>query len=163
MNELGQIIKEELEMKFLVFKKETFVFFLAIGIMLTAILAWFMMKAGDAAVFNQTADEGIREIHMVTAEFKTTTKNGTQLEAYRWDPGTISLEKGEKVHLFISGINGEKHPFYIEGTDIKGTVQKGKETVVPLQFDKEGTYRLICEAHSTRDHNGPMIAYIVVD
>ncbi|WP_042355424.1 cupredoxin domain-containing protein [Bacillus rubiinfantis] len=151
-------------MKFFIFKKETFIFLLAIGIMLTAVSAWFLLKAGDAAVFNQQDYNGkVREIHMVTAEFKTTLKNGKQLEAYRWDPGTIFIEKGEKVHLYINGINGQNHPFHIEGTDIKGTVTKGEETMVPLQFNKEGTYRLICELHSSREHNGPMIAYIVVD
>ncbi|MCM3568872.1 cupredoxin domain-containing protein [Neobacillus mesonae] len=150
-------------MKFLVFKKETFIFFLAVGIMLAAISAWFVLKAGDATVFNQQSEDGIREIHMITAEFKTTMKNGKQLEAYRWDPGTISIEKGEKVQLYISGINGEQHPFHIEGTDIKGVVKKGEETMIPLQFNKEGTYRLICETHSNREHNGPMIAYIVVN
>jgi plastocyanin len=149
--------------KFLVLKKETLLFFLAIGVMLATVSAWFMLKAGDAAVFNQVEESKIREIHMVTVEFKSQLKNGKQIEAYRWDPGSISLEKGEKVKLYIAGINGEEHPFYIEGTDIKGTVKKGEETVVDLQFDKEGTYRLICEVHSTRDHNGPMIADIVVD
>ncbi|MED4204034.1 cupredoxin domain-containing protein [Neobacillus mesonae] len=150
-------------MKFLVFKKETFIFFLAVGIMLTAISAWFLFKAGDTAVFNQQSEDTVREIHMVTGEFKTTMKNGNQLEAYRWDPGTILVEKGEKVNLYISGINGEKHPFHIEGTNIKGVVGKGEEVLVPLQFNKEGTYRLICETHSNRKHNGPMIAYIIVD
>jgi heme/copper-type cytochrome/quinol oxidase subunit 2 len=149
--------------KFLVFKKETLLFFLTVGLMLVVISAWFMLKAGDATVFNQQSKQSIREIHMVTAEFKTKMSNGKEMEAYRWDPGTIFLEKDEKVRLYISGINGEKHPFYIEGTNIKGTVEKGKETIVPLQFDKEGTYRLICEIHSNREHNGPMIAYIVVD
>ncbi|MGJ7909593.1 cupredoxin domain-containing protein [Neobacillus sp. LXY-1] len=150
-------------MKFLVLKKETFLFFLTVGLMLVVISAWFMLKAGDATVFNQQSKQSIREIHMVTAEFKTKMNNGKEMEAYRWDPGTIFLQKDEKVRLYISGINGEKHPFYIEGTDIKGTVEKGKETIVPLQFEKEGTYRLICEIHSNREHNGPMIAYIVVD
>ncbi|MBO0958370.1 cupredoxin domain-containing protein [Neobacillus sp. MM2021_6] len=150
-------------MKFLVLKKETLLFFLAVGIVIASISAWFMLKAGDTTVFNQQSDKEIREIHMVTGEFKTTTKDGKELESYRWDPSTVFLEKGEKVKLFISGINGEKHPFYIEGTKIKGTVKKGKETTVPLQFEKAGTYRLICEVHSDRSHNGPMIAYIVVD
>jgi plastocyanin len=149
--------------KFLVLKKETLLFFLALVVVLVTISAWAMLKAGDTAVFNQQAKENIREIHMVTAEFKTKMKNGKEMEAYRWDPGTILLEKGEKVRLFINGINGEEHPFYIEGTKIKGKVKKGEETVVPLQFEKEGTYRLICEVHSDRAHNGPMIAYIVVD
>jgi heme/copper-type cytochrome/quinol oxidase subunit 2 len=149
--------------KFLVLKKETLLFFLAVGIVLASISAWFMLKAGDSTVFNQQSNKDIREIHMVTAEFKTTMKNGKEIESYRWDPGTIILEKGEKVNLFINGINGDKHPFYIEGTNINGTVTKGKETIVPLQFDKEGTYQLICEVHSDKTHNGPMIAYIVVN
>lgn len=150
-------------MKFLVLKKDTLVFFLAIAVMVVTISAWFMLKAGDAAVFNQQTDDKVREIHMVTVEYKSTMKNGKQIEAYRWDPGTISIETGESVQLHISGINGEEHPFYIEGTDIKGKVKKGEETIVPLKFDKEGTYRLICEIHSSRDHNGPMIADIIVD
>ncbi|MEH7501885.1 cupredoxin domain-containing protein [Neobacillus drentensis] len=150
-------------MKFLVFKKETLLFFVSIGVVLVSLSAWFMLKAGDTTVFNQQGNKNIREIHMVTAEFSTKMKNGEEMEAYRWDPGTIFLEKGEKVRLSISGINGEEHPFNIEGTKIKGMVKKGEETVVPLQFDKEGTYRLICEVHSDRKHNGPMIAYIVVD
>ncbi|WP_040208666.1 cupredoxin domain-containing protein [Neobacillus jeddahensis] len=150
-------------MRFLVFKKETLLFFLAVGVVIASISVWVMLKAGDTTVFNQQSNREIREIHMVTGEFKTTMKDGKELEAYRWDPGTIFLEKGERVHLLISGINGEEHPFKIEGTTIKGTVKKGEETSVPLQFDKEGTYRLICEIHSDRSHNGPMIAYIVVD
>jgi heme/copper-type cytochrome/quinol oxidase subunit 2 len=150
-------------MKFLVLKKDTLLFFAAIGFMLVTITAWFMLKAGDTTVFNQHTNEKIREIHMVTVEFKTKMKNGKEIEAYRWDPGTIVLEKGEKAKLFITGINGEEHPFYIEGTKIKGTVKKGEETIVPLQFDKEGTYRIICEVHSDRAHNGPMIADIIVD
>lgn len=150
-------------MKFFVLKKETLIFILVVGFMLVSISAWFMLKASDTAVFNQQSNDKIREIHMVTAEFKATTKNGKQMEAYRWDPGTIFLDTGEQVKLFISGINGEEHPFYIEGTDIKGTVKKGEETMVSLQFEEEGTYRLICELHGDRESNGPMIAYIVVD
>ncbi|MEH7013601.1 cupredoxin domain-containing protein [Neobacillus niacini] len=150
-------------MKFLVLKKDTLVFILVSAFLLVIISAWFLLKAGDTAVFNQTATEDVREIHMVTVEYKTTMKDGKKIEVYRWDPGTINVEAGEKVNLYISGINGEEHPFYIEGTDIKGTVKKGEETMVPLQIDKEGTYRLICEVHGDRDHNGPMIADIIVD
>jgi len=150
-------------MKFLVFKKETLLFFLAVGIVLASISAWFMLKAGDTTVFNQKQEGKTRVIHMVTGEFKTTMNNGKEIEAYRWDPGTIVLKKGEKVNLIISGINGAEHPFHIEGTTIKGKVKKGEDTLVPLQFQKEGTYRLICEVHPDRAHNGPMIAYIVVN
>ncbi|WP_227935362.1 cupredoxin domain-containing protein [Alkalihalobacillus deserti] len=103
------------------------------------------------------------EIHMVTGEFKTKTEDGKELEAYRWDPGTINVPKGKKVKLSIFGVNGKEHPFVIEGTDIKGMVRKGEETVTHLQFDEDGIYRLICTTHSNIENNGPMIAYIVVD
>ncbi|TGB02810.1 cupredoxin domain-containing protein [Halobacillus salinus] len=104
-----------------------------------------------------------RVVNLVTGEFKAETKDGQEIEAYRWDPGTIFVEKGEAVQLNIFGVNGQEHPFYIEGTDIKGTVQQGKETVVDVKFDKEGIYRLICSTHADTSTNGPMIAYIVVD
>lgn len=56
-----------------------------------------------------------------------------------------------------------EHPYIIEGTDIKGVVKKAEETVVPLQFNKQGVYRLVCLTHPDKDNSGPMIAYIVVD
>ena len=63
----------------------------------------------------------------------------------------------------ILGVSGEKHDFKIEGTNISGTIEKGKETVIPLQFKEKGIYRLICLTHETNKMNGPMIAYIVVE
>lgn len=150
-------------MKFLVLKKDTLIFILVTAFLLVTISAWFLLKAGDTAVFNQAENAQVREIHMVTVEYKAKMKDGKEIEVYRWDPGTINVDAGEKVNLYISGINGEEHPFYIEGTDIKGTVKKGEETMVSLQIDKEGTYRLICEVHGDREHNGPMIADIIVD
>ena len=86
-----------------------------------------------------------------------------EIEAYRWDPGTIYIPKDESVTLSILGVNGKEHPFYIEGTNIKGTVKKGKETMLDIRIKKEGVYRLICTVHHDIQHNGPMIAYIVVD
>jgi plastocyanin len=102
-------------------------------------------------------------INMVTGEFKSKTKEGKEIEAYRWDPGTIHVPEGEKVKFSIYGVNGEEHPFIIEGTKMKGVVKKGKETTFTARFDKEGIYRLICLTHSDIEQNGPMIAYIVVD
>jgi heme/copper-type cytochrome/quinol oxidase subunit 2 len=161
---LGQISERGKVMRFLAIKKETILFFLAAGIVLAAIYGWFMFKEDESTmVFNQQSDSEVREIDMITAEFESHTKDGKQHETFRWDPGTVLLEKGEKVNLYISGVGNEDHPFYIEGTDIKGKVSKGEQTLVPLQFDKKGTYRLICETHAHRDHSVPMIAYIVVN
>lgn len=104
-----------------------------------------------------------RTIHMVVGEFKSTTKDGKTIESYRWDSGTIPVQKGERIKLSIYGVNGESHPFLIEGLNISGEVQKGKETVVHFTANQEGTYRLICMTHADIAHNGPMIGYIVVD
>jgi len=149
-------------MHFFVFKRRTLYFFGLIVFIAIVGTLWLSLKS-DATPAIGGQNEQIREIHMVTGEFKSTTDNGKEIEAYRWDPGTIFLEKGEKIRLKILGVNGKEHPFIIEGTDIKGVVKKGEETVVPLQFEKEGTYRLICLTHPSAEHNGPMIAYIVVD
>lgn len=104
-----------------------------------------------------------RTIHMVTGEFKSTTSDGKTIEAYRWDPGTIVVHKGEKVKLSIYGVNGESHPFLIEGLNISGEVKKGKETVITFTPQQEGIFRLICMTHADIAHGGPMIGYIVVD
>lgn len=106
---------------------------------------------------------GERMIHLVTGEFKSKTADGREIEAYRWDPGTVFVEKGERVKLSIYGVNGESHPFIIEGLNVKGEVKQGEETIVTFKADAEGTYRIICLMHPDITHNGPMIGYIVVD
>jgi heme/copper-type cytochrome/quinol oxidase subunit 2 len=147
----------------LIIKKRSILLFFIISLSILSASIWFILKSPEVPAINTNINNEVREIHLVTGEFKATTGNGKVIEAYRWDPGSIFLEKEEKVNLVIYGVNGSEHPFFIEGTDIKGTVKKGEETVIPLQFDKEGTYRLICLTHPDKNHSGPMIAYINVD
>lgn len=149
-------------MHFYVIKKRALYLFIAFATIGMIGSIWMALKPDAAPVIGQQT-EAIREIHMVTGEFKSTLENGKEIEAYRWDPGTIFIEKDEKVRLTILGVNGQEHPFMIEGTSIKGVVRKGAETVIPLQFKKEGIYRLICLTHPTAEKSGPMIGYIVVD
>lgn len=145
---------------FVVINSKSFGRLLMFSIFVASAFIWFNFQTKVTPAFNE--EEQVREIHMVTGEFSTETEEGKEIEAYRFDPGTIFLQKGEKVNLRIFGVNGDEHAFTIEGTDIKGKIQKGKETVIPLQFDKPGTYRLICITHKDIENNGPMIAYIVV-
>ena len=149
-------------MHFFIVKKRALYFVGIIALLAIAGSLWLTFKPESTPAITQQ-NETIREIHLVTGEFKSSTEDGKDIEAYRWDPGTIFVEKGEKVRLKILGVNGKEHPFIIEGTDIKGIVKKGEETVVPLEFNKEGTYRLICLTHPSAENSGPMIAYIVVD
>ncbi len=123
---------------------------------------WYMVKPEVVETIG-TASAEKKVINMVTGELKSTMDNGEEIEAYRWDPGTIYIPHDKPVELSIFGVNGKEHPFYIEGTNIKGTVKKGEETILQLHFKKEGIYRLICKTHPDIGHNGPMIAYIVVD
>lgn len=133
------------------------------GILAVMIVGSLFLLYRPSMLSTSASTDQIRTIHMVTGEFKATTGDGKEIEAYIWHPGTVFVEKGETVNLVIRGINGESHPFFIEGTDIKGEVLKDRETRVTFKADKEGTYRLICLTHPDKDHNGPMIGYIVVD
>jgi plastocyanin len=147
---------------FYVLKRKTLTTIFILLCSLGVVTFYFITKPTEITTFNQQKNE-IRDIHLVTGEFYGKNVTGKEIEAYRWDPGTIFVEKGERVRLNILGISGKEHPFIIEGTDIKGTVKQGEETIVPLQFQEEGIYRLICLTHPDKLHNGPMIAYIVVD
>lgn len=103
-----------------------------------------------------------RVIQLVTGEFDTTGADGKEIEVYRWDPGTIIVNKGEEVELQITGINGNSHPFVIEGLGIRGEVVKGKTTIVRFKADKPGTYPIVCLTHTDMRHSGPMVGYIFV-
>jgi len=149
-------------LEFYVLSGKTFKKVLIAGIFLVSALIWHSFQAKVTPAYFSVDEEKAREIHMVTGEFSTRTPDGKEIEVYRFDPGTIYVNKGEKVHLKILGINGDEHPFFIEGTGIQGTVKKGQETVVPLKFEEKGVYRLICITHHDKNSNGPMIAYIIV-
>ncbi|OPA74322.1 hypothetical protein BVG16_24685 [Paenibacillus selenitireducens] len=141
------------------------------AVMLTiAYLRWEQSKPVASALQDE------RIINIVTGEFKTKTAAGKEIEVYRWDPGTVFAKAGENIKLSIFGVNGAHHQFYIEGTEIRGEVMKGKETVVHFTPTKKGIYRLICTTHP--GHNSktdstvkegdtsaeaPMIGYIVVE
>lgn len=136
-------------------------FALAAGICMVAVMTIFWDRGETRAT--DAMPVGERVIHMVTGEYSTTTKDGQEIEAYRWDPGTVFVNKGENVKLKILGVNGNEHPFVIEGMDIQGIVKKGEETVVSFHASKEGIYRMICTTHPDSANNGPMIGYIVID
>ncbi|GFZ78316.1 hypothetical protein GCM10008018_24760 [Paenibacillus marchantiophytorum] len=136
--------------------------YLAAAALLLLLVGW-LYASRDTLLPTMADTTSERTIQMVVGEFKSTTKEGKTIESYRWDPGTVVIQKGEKIKLSLYGVNGESHPFLIEGLNISGEVQKGKETVVHFTANKEGTYRLICMTHADIAHGGPMIGYIVVD
>ncbi len=151
-------------MRFVVLKKGS-IFAVIVTIILVSVgTIWALQNNNSYPTVSFTgADNEVQTIHMVTDEIEMISDNGEKHEVYRWDPSTIFVEKGKKLELRMYGVHGKEHPFYIEGTDVKGTISKGKESVVSVSFDKEGTYRIVCTLHSNHDQSGPMVAYIVVD
>jgi heme/copper-type cytochrome/quinol oxidase subunit 2 len=149
-------------LKFYVLKKSSLIviFFTLLIISLGSLWAYKSQNSYPTVSLN-SAD--VQTIELVTGEFKSKTADGREIESYRWDPGTIVVEKDKRIQLRIHGVSGKAHPFHIEGTTIKGMVEKGKETLVNVTFPKEGTYRIICETHKNMEQNGPMIGYIIVD
>jgi len=70
-----------------------------------------------------------------------------ETSTYRWDPGTIVVDKGDDIELWIWGVNGSQHPATIEGYVPEFTVTRGNMTVLKFNADKEGIFRITCHAH----------------
>ena len=149
-------------MRFLIIKR-SWLFLTVISIVLLVCGLLYFNPNTIPVASNSTEEHDVYTFHMVTGEFSSEDTSGKELEAYRWDPGTIVVPVNKEITLSIYGVNGKEHPFFIEGTNVKGAVKKGEETLVTMTFKNEGTYRIICTAHPDKEHNGPMIGYIVVD
>lgn len=137
-------------------KIQLFIVIVAILILAGVYFSWDKSRAvnGQASV--------ARVIQLVTGEYETQTADGKELEVYLWHPGTIVVNKGEPIELQISGVNGNSHPFVVEGLGIRGEVTKGKTTIVRFTADKAGTYPILCLTHTDMRNGGPMVGYIVV-
>ena len=75
-----------------------------------------------------------------------------EVSTYRWDPGTIVVNRGDRVTLEMVGINGAEHPFRIEGYDVTGVVKRGQVTRVSFVAEKAGLFRIECDAHHPTMH-----------
>lgn len=138
-------------------KKIQFYTIMAVVVILAgAYIGWQQTKPALAP-----ANDSTQVIQLVTGEF-TATLDGKKLESYRFDPGTVVVNKGQPVELRISGINGQSHLFVIEGLGISGEVHKGKTTIVKFTPKEAGVYSIICQTHSEPNSSGPMVGYLVV-
>ena len=79
---------------------------------------------------------------------KPDDKGRWEVSTYRWDPGTIVVNQGDRVTLEIIGINGNEHPFTIEGYWLTGMVRRGQLTRLTFTADKAGIFKIICRTHS---------------
>ncbi|WP_256761229.1 cupredoxin domain-containing protein [Cohnella sp. WQ 127256] len=132
----------------------------AVVILAGAYIGWQQTKPATVPVGDQQANAQV--LQLVTGEFTATSDNGKKIESYVFYPGTIIAKKGELVELRISGVNGQSHPFVIEGLNISGNINKGKTTVVRFTPKEAGIYPIICQTHSDTKTGGPMVGYLVV-
>lgn len=132
------------------------------------ILALIVILAGAYIGWQQTrpavatSSGEVQVFHLVTSEITSTSENGKQLESYRFDPGSITVNKNQPVELRITGISGQSHPFVIEGLGVEATVNKGKTTVVRFTPKDAGTYAIVCTTHSPENSGAPMVGYLTV-
>lgn len=137
------------------------------GLVLVLLLAaggyWIWMLQPSAVPAMGAAEMQVRTFDLVAVEFDAEDPHtGQEREVYRWDPGTIVVRQGERVRLNIHGLNGEKHPFLIEGLGIQGEVTQGEVQTVEFVAKEKGVYRLVCLVHTDSHNEGPMVGYIVV-
>ena len=78
-------------------------------------------------------------------------------QTYRWEPGVIVVNQGDRVTLKIWGVNGKEHPSTIEGYGNTFTVKRGQLTEVTFTADKAGTFQINCGIHAPS-----MTAYLLV-
>lgn len=128
----------------------------AIIVLAFAYLKWDQSQAASSVPGD------VRIFHLVTGEFSSTDENGKEIEVYRWDPGSLTVSRGEQVELHITGVSGTSHPFVIEGLGVQGEVRKGKTTVVKFTAEHAGTYPILCLTHTAQLQGGPMVGYIRV-
>ncbi len=135
----------------------------AILILILAFFIWQMSGDEGMPVFSvKKSSQQTKEFYIITTEYKTTLENGKEMEVYRWNPGNIIVNKGDRVTLRIIGVHGKAHPFIIKGLNVNGEVTKGGETTVRFVAEEAGVYPMICLVHNTIENHGPMIAYIHV-
>jgi hypothetical protein len=70
-----------------------------------------------------------------------------ETSTYRWEPGTVVVNRGDEVELWIWGVNGADHPSYIEGYVADFTVTRGNLTILNFTASQSGTFRIHCNAH----------------
>ena len=104
--------------------------------------------AGMAVAAGQ---EGQADFH----EIKMTAKN------YDFDPGVITVKKGEKIRLIITATDRD-HGIKLKAFDIDQVLKKDDPTIIEFMASKAGTFEFKCSVYCGRGH-GKMKGKLVVE
>jgi len=97
-----------------------------------------MCLAGSALAAAQGAAPAVRE-------FTMTAKN------YVFDPGVITVKKGEKVRLIITATDRD-HGIKLDAFDVNQVLKKGDPTTIEFTADKVGTFEFKCSVYCGMGH-----------
>jgi len=98
-------------------------------------------------------EPGTRELEPLGAGYLLKEPDATgrwEVESYRWEPGLIVADEGERLALEIVGINGARHDSMVvspTGRQIPFVVTRGRLTIVRFQVDEPGIWRFVCSTH----------------
>jgi cytochrome c oxidase subunit II len=93
---------------------------------------------GNSAAAGQSTPAEVREITMTARD-------------YEFDPGVITVKKGDKVRLIITATD-RKHGIKIEGYDIDQVLNSGVPTTIEFTADKVGTFEFKCSVYCGMGH-----------
>lgn len=80
---------------------------------------------------------------------------------YEFNPGTITVKKGERVKLVITALDKD-HGFKIEALGIEQILKKGVPTTVEFAADKAGEFPFQCSKFCGFGH-GKMKGKLIVE
>ncbi len=73
-----------------------------------------------------------------------------EVESYRFEPGVVAVNEGERITLEIVGINGSRHEGNLVSPSGKTTpfvVTRGRLTRVKFKANEVGVWQLVCDLH----------------
>ncbi|MGA3327767.1 MAG: cupredoxin domain-containing protein [Terriglobia bacterium] len=94
--------------------------------------------AGAALAAGQATSSGYHE-------FTMTAKN------YEFDPGVITVKKGEKVRLIITATDCD-HDFKLDVFDINQVLKKGDPETIEFTASKAGRFEFKCSVYCGKGH-----------
>ena len=94
--------------------------------------------ASSALAAGQAAAPGVHEITM-------TVKN------YEFDPGVVTVKKGEKVRLIITSTDRDLG-IRLDAFDVNQVLKKGDPTVIEFTAGKAGAFEFKCSMNCGRGH-----------
>lgn len=120
-------------------------------LVVVALGGWWWMNGRASAPTSVTVPEAtmapVATTSATTGTVKEITVNGS---AFKFDPATLTLNKGDRVKLtFVN--QGGSHDFVIDELGVKTPViNAGQTAVVEFMADKAGTFEYYCSVGNHR-------------